>query len=67
MVVFSKCMENKIWKVVVRGWKHNVTIPKDGTSCLKPEVECTDAEDNEALGNSKALNAIFNGVDKNCS
>lgn len=38
---------------------------EDGTTSLKQEPELTDAEDDEALGNSKALNATFNGVDKN--
>lgn len=38
---------------------------EDGTTSLKPEVKWTDAEDEEYLGNSKALNAIFNFVDKN--
>jgi len=32
---------------------------------LKPEEEWTAAEDELTLGNSKALNALFNGVDKN--
>jgi len=32
---------------------------------LKPEEEWTATEDELALGNSKALNALFNGVDKN--
>ncbi|XP_057444286.1 uncharacterized protein LOC130736472 [Lotus japonicus] len=49
------------------GWKHPVNIPKEGSSVgeLKPEDEWNKEEDEEALGNSKALNAIFNGVDKN--
>lgn len=38
---------------------------QDGTSTLKPKVGWTNTEDDEALGNSKALNVIFNGVDKN--
>lgn len=38
---------------------------EDGTTGLKPEVEWTNVEDNEDIGNSKALNSIFNGVDKN--
>lgn len=37
----------------------------DGTNSLKPEVEWTNAKDDEALRNSKALNDIFKGVDKN--
>ncbi|KAI5444767.1 hypothetical protein KIW84_013155 [Lathyrus oleraceus] len=35
-----------------------------GTTSLKLEVEWTDDEDKEALGNSKALNVIFNGTTK---
>ncbi|MCI78142.1 gag-pol polyprotein, partial [Trifolium medium] len=35
------------------------------TDELKPEEEWTAAEDSLALGNIKALNALFNGVDKN--
>lgn len=38
---------------------------EDGLTSLKPEVEWIDARDEEALGNSKALNAIFNGMDMN--
>jgi phage FluMu gp28-like protein len=32
---------------------------------LKPKEEWTAAEDELAFGNSKALNSLFNGVDKN--
>lgn len=32
---------------------------------LKTKAKWTSVEDKEALGNSKALNSIFNGVDKN--
>jgi len=35
------------------------------TAVLKSEEEWTDAEDELTLGNSKALNALFNRVDKN--
>lgn len=38
---------------------------QDGTSTLKSEADWINDEDDEALGNSKTLNAIFNGVDKN--
>ncbi|MCI19620.1 gag-pol polyprotein, partial [Trifolium medium] len=58
-------MDNKSWKAVIKGWTHPIVTAEDGTISLKPEAEWTDVEDNEALGNSKALNAIFNGVDKN--
>ncbi|XP_058786979.1 uncharacterized protein LOC131661450 [Vicia villosa] len=35
------------------------------TNVLKPEVDWNQVEDELALANSKALNAIFNGVDRN--
>lgn len=42
-----------------------MVIFEDVSTSLKPKAEWTDAEDNEALWNSKALNVIFNGMDKN--
>ena len=50
-----------------RGWEHPVVLDKDGhkTEVLKPEEEWTALEDELALAKSKALNALFNGVDKN--
>ena len=36
-----------------------------GKVSLKPEISCLNVEDEESLGNSRALNAIFNGVDQN--
>jgi len=44
-----------------------VALDADGnrTTVLKPKEEWTIAEDELALGNSKALNALFNEVDKN--
>lgn len=37
----------------------------DSRTNLKPEADWTDVEDDKSLGNSKALNLIFNGMDKN--
>ena len=44
-----------------------MALDEDGNriDVLKPEEEWTGAEDELALGNSKALNGLFNGVDKN--
>ena len=44
-----------------------MALDKDGNkiTVLKPEEEWTTTEDELALSNSKALNALFNGVDKN--
>jgi len=66
MNAFLKSINNKTWKAVLKGWEHPVVLDKDGnkTAVLKPEEEWTTTEDELALENSKALNALFNGVDK---
>src|SRR4030066_1239684 len=67
MVAFLKPLDSKTWKAVVKGWEHPRIKDKDAkdTAELKPEEDWTDDKDKLALGNSKALNSLFNGVDKN--
>jgi hypothetical protein len=67
MSVFLKSIDVKTWKAVVKGREHPVALDKDGnkTNVLKLEEEWTIAEDETSLANSRALNAIFNGVDQN--
>ncbi|GAU16587.1 hypothetical protein TSUD_168190 [Trifolium subterraneum] len=67
MIAFLKSMDNRTWKNVLKGWEHPKVKDANGadTDELKPEEDWTAAEDSLALGNSKALNALFNGVDKN--
>jgi hypothetical protein len=64
---FLKSIDSKTWKAILKGWEHPVVLDAYGnrTAVLKPEEEWSAAEDKLALGNSKALNALFNGVDKN--
>jgi hypothetical protein len=66
-VAFLMSIDNRTWKVVLKGWEHLLTKDKDGkdTIKLKPEKDWSKEEDDLALGNSKSLNALFNGVDKN--
>lgn len=65
IVSFVKSMDNRTQKVVVKGYKNAMNISQDDTSSLKPKSKWTDANNNEALGNFKALNAIFICVDQN--
>jgi len=67
MSAFLKSIDSKTWKAVLKAWEHPMALDADGnkTTVLKLEEEWTAAEDDLALGNSKALNALFNGVDKN--
>jgi hypothetical protein len=64
---YLKSIDSKTWKAVMKGWEHPVVLDKDDnkTTVLKPEDDWTLPEDELALANSKALNALFNGVDKN--
>jgi len=67
MSAFLKSIDSRTCKAVLKGWEHPVVLDEDGnrTVVLKPEEEWIVAEDELAVGNSKALNALFNGVDKN--
>src|ERR1044072_7182918 len=65
MVAFLKSLDMKAWRAADRGWKHPTKLEKDGTTSLKPEEEWSKEEEELALGNFKALNALFNGIDKN--
>src|ERR1044072_5306048 len=70
MTAFLRAIDNKTWKAIVKGWSPPVKKATEesssaGKSIFKDEADWTAEEDAEALANSKALNAIFNGVDKN--
>ncbi|GAU49481.1 hypothetical protein TSUD_286190 [Trifolium subterraneum] len=67
MEAFIKSMDMKAWKAILKGWEHPKVKNASGadTDELKLEEDWTTAEDTLAVGNSKALNALFNGVDKN--
>ncbi|KAK2374735.1 gag-protease polyprotein [Trifolium repens] len=65
MIAFIKSMDPKAWKAIVTGWNHPIVSAEDGSSILKGEGDWTPEEETESNNNSKALNAIFNGVDEN--
>lgn len=56
---------NKTWKVVINGWTPLKFIVEDKIEYMKPKKYQTSVEDENALGNSHALNVIQNGVNKN--
>ncbi|KAK2363199.1 gag-protease polyprotein [Trifolium repens] len=65
MIAFIKSMDQKAWKAIVTGWNRPIVTAEDGSSILKGERDWTPEEEAESNNNSKALNAIFNGVDEN--
>jgi hypothetical protein len=67
MTAILKSLDSRTWKAVFKGWEHPKIQDVNGadTTELKPEEQWTTAKDTLALGNNKALNVLFNGVDKN--
>src|ERR1044072_4445474 len=68
MTAFLRSIDNKTWKAIVKGWIPPVNkTTEEGTSTTisyKKEEDWAKEEYEEALANSKALNPIFNGVEK---
>src|ERR1044072_47040 len=69
MSAFLKSIDSKTWRAIVKGWTPPVNKTTKGSSTTthdyKKVEDWTKEEEEEAWANSKALNAIFNGVDKN--
>ncbi|KAK2396657.1 gag-protease polyprotein [Trifolium repens] len=65
MAPFLKSIDSRTWKAVLKGWEHPKVKDANGadTNQLKLEEDWTTAGDTLALGNNKALKALFNGVD----
>ncbi|KAA0067457.1 gag-pol polyprotein [Cucumis melo var. makuwa] len=64
MIFSIKTLDEKAWKALVVGYDPPM-ITVSGVSILKPEVYWTDAKEQASVGNARALNMIFNGVDLN--
>ncbi|KAA0053612.1 gag-pol polyprotein [Cucumis melo var. makuwa] len=64
MIFFIKTLDGRAWRALVASYKPSM-ITVDGVSAPKPKVDWTDAKEQASVGNVRALNAIFNGVDLN--
>ncbi|TYJ96973.1 gag-pol polyprotein [Cucumis melo var. makuwa] len=64
MIFSIKTLDEKAWRVLVAGYEPPM-VTVDGVSVPKPKVDWTDAEEQASVGNARAINAIFNGVDLN--
>ncbi|XP_024018312.1 uncharacterized protein LOC112090655 [Morus notabilis] len=65
MMAFIKAQDEKAWRAILNGWKHPVTKDAEGKEILKSKGSWNSDENKLAIYNSRALNAIFNGVDIN--
>ncbi|CAM8900169.1 unnamed protein product [Rhodiola kirilowii] len=62
---FLKSLDEKAWRAVLIGWTPPMMTNTEGAVLVKPEALWTDADEKASVGNAKAMNAIFSGVDEN--
>ncbi|CAM8931978.1 unnamed protein product [Rhodiola kirilowii] len=65
MKSFLKSLNERAWKAVLTGWTEPMMENLTGEAVPKPEALWTEVDDKASMGNSKAMNAIFSGVDEN--
>ncbi|CAM9000924.1 unnamed protein product [Rhodiola kirilowii] len=64
MKAFIKNVDEKAWRSVLTGWTAPLLATYEGKFVPKPEIEWSEQEERLAMGNAKALNAIFSAVDE---
>ncbi|CAM8923342.1 unnamed protein product [Rhodiola kirilowii] len=65
MKSFLKFLDEKAWKEVLIGWTQPGMESLMGEVVPKPETLWDEEDEKSSIGNSKAMNAIFSGVDEN--
>ncbi|CAM8880343.1 unnamed protein product [Rhodiola kirilowii] len=65
MKAFLKSLDERAWRAVMIGWTEPMMANPEGAVMPKSEALWSEVDDVAAVGNSKALNAIFYGVDEN--
>ncbi|CAM8935512.1 unnamed protein product [Rhodiola kirilowii] len=63
MKAFLKSQDEAVWEAVEQGWTHPVATDKEGKVTPLAKDKWTEAQKNAEAVNSKAMNAIFSGVD----
>ncbi|CAM8969939.1 unnamed protein product [Rhodiola kirilowii] len=63
MKAFLKSQDESVWEAVEQGWTHPVATDKEGKVSLLTKDKWTEAHKNAEVANSRAMNAIFSGVD----
>ncbi|KAA0048722.1 gag-pol polyprotein [Cucumis melo var. makuwa] len=67
METFLMLLDMRSWRVVISGWEYPTEKDEAGQTVRKSELKWTKNEDDAAVGNSCALNTLFNAVDPNIS
>ncbi|CAM8929343.1 unnamed protein product [Rhodiola kirilowii] len=63
MKAFLKSQHESVWEAVEQGWTHPVATDKEGKVSLLTKDKWIEAHKNAEAANSRAMNAIFSGVD----
>ncbi|CAM8999045.1 unnamed protein product [Rhodiola kirilowii] len=63
MKAFLKSQDEAVWEAVEQGWTHPVATDKEGKVSLLAKDKWTEVHKSAEAANSKAMNAIFSGVD----
>ncbi|KAA0026108.1 gag-proteinase polyprotein [Cucumis melo var. makuwa] len=62
---FLMSLDMRSWRVVISRWEYPTEKDEAGQTVRKYELKWIKDEDDVAVGNSRALNALFNAVDPN--
>ncbi|CAM8922405.1 unnamed protein product [Rhodiola kirilowii] len=63
MKAFLKSQDESVWEAIEQGWTHPVTTDKEGKVSLLTKDKWIEIHKSADAANSKAMNAIFLGVD----
>ncbi|CAM8929550.1 unnamed protein product [Rhodiola kirilowii] len=63
MKAFLKSQDESVWDAIEQGWTHPVATDKEGKISLLAKNKWPYVQRNAEAANSKAMNAIFSGVD----
>ncbi|CAM8903189.1 unnamed protein product [Rhodiola kirilowii] len=63
MKAFLKSQDESVWEAVEQGWTHPVATNEEGKLSLLAKDKWTEVQKKAEAANSKAMNAIFSGVD----
>ncbi|KAA0054908.1 gag-pol polyprotein [Cucumis melo var. makuwa] len=65
MEAFLMSLDCSCWRAIISGWEHPSEKDETSKTTRKFELKWTRKEDDVAVANSRALNALFNTVDPN--
>ncbi|KAA0060257.1 gag-pol polyprotein [Cucumis melo var. makuwa] len=62
---FLMSLDMRCWRAIISGWEHPTKKDETCKITQKYELKWTSEEDDAAIGNSRALNTLFNVIDPN--